>query len=38
MICKPITFNNPLKDCFWNKKYINEPDTNCKNIYFLKKK
>ena len=39
--CIPMTFNNPLKACFSNKKYIFNPnahDTNCKSIFLNKKK
>ena len=31
----PITFNNPLKVFFSNKKYT--PDTNCKIIFLIEK-
>ena len=38
----PITFNNPSKVYFSNKKYLiynqNKPDTNCKSIFLIKKK
>ena len=40
-ICIPLTFNNPLKACFSNMKYINNnpktPDINCKIIVLNRK-
>ena len=40
--CIPITFNNPLKVYFFNKKYMyyynpNTPDTNCKSIFLVER-
>ena len=40
VFCTPITFNNPLKVCFSNKKSYynpNTPDTNCKSIFLFEK-
>ena len=39
-ICKPITFNNPLKTFFLIRNIYynpNTPDTNCKSIFLNKK-
>ena len=37
----PITFNNPIKASFSNKKYPkkypNTPDTNCKSMFLIEK-
>ena len=38
--CIPITFINPLKFCFSNKKSYynpNSPNTNCKRIFLIEK-
>ena len=33
-ICKPITFNNPIKACFSNKKYTVSIQTQTKQIKY----
>ena len=42
IVCISMTFNNPFKACFSNKKYINynpnTPDANCKSICLNEKK